>query len=157
MSLTPNNTEVVVYTFESINLGPEVHVEVVGQRALILQSRTSVIINTTIKADPGTLGGFKGGGRAGLIRSEAMLDNPRTVYICDLGNYCNDLTVSELNIANIYTANTNGPGSGGNITLTSFGGMLWNICVVVCSVFDSSSSLLTNRHLKNYLIVNSSS
>ena len=51
-----------LFTFNSIYLGPEVKVYVVGQRALSLISKTSMIINTTIEASPGTLGGFQGDG-----------------------------------------------------------------------------------------------
>ena len=85
---TPNKTEVAVFSFDSIYLGPEVQVTMVGQRAIVLMSRTSAVINTTLKADPGTLGGFKGGGIVGVIRSQALTDNPRSLYICDLGHYC---------------------------------------------------------------------
>ncbi len=49
-----------MFTFNSIYIGPETEVLVVGQRALALLSRTTAFINTTIVAAPGTLGGFQG-------------------------------------------------------------------------------------------------
>jgi hypothetical protein len=42
-------TELALFTFDSIQLGPEVNVTLAGQRALILQSRSSVLLNTTFK------------------------------------------------------------------------------------------------------------
>ena len=53
---TPDGTEVAVYTFDSIYLGPETEIILVGQRALSLVSKTSAVINTTFQAHPGTIG-----------------------------------------------------------------------------------------------------
>jgi hypothetical protein len=61
LAFTPDGTEVAVWTFDSIDLGSEVKVEVDGQRAMALLSRSSVYINTSIFVEPGTLGGFPGG------------------------------------------------------------------------------------------------
>lgn len=45
-----------------VYLGPEITVEVAGQRAMAILSRSSLILNTSILAEPATLGGFPGGG-----------------------------------------------------------------------------------------------
>ena len=41
-----------VFSFNSIILGPEVKVNIVGQRAFSLVSKTTAIINTTFEAVP---------------------------------------------------------------------------------------------------------
>ena len=61
IGVTRFGTEVAVFTFDQIELGPEVNVTVVGQRPLVLLSRSMLLLNTTIAATPGTLGGFPGG------------------------------------------------------------------------------------------------
>jgi len=106
---TKNNTEVAVFSFNSIYLGPEVEVRLVGQRALALVSKTSVIINTTLHAYPGTLGGFQGGGSVARYTADALSDTPRSIYICDIGDYC---TAKRLENNPIISNNVNGPGSG---------------------------------------------
>ncbi len=49
-------------TSTQVYLGPEITVEVTGQRALAILSRGSLVLNTSITAEPSTLGGFPGGG-----------------------------------------------------------------------------------------------
>lgn len=61
LAFNPDGTEVAVWTFDSIDLGAEVKVEVDGQRAMALLSRSSVYLNTSVFVEPGTLGGFPGG------------------------------------------------------------------------------------------------
>jgi hypothetical protein len=78
---------------------PQVQVSLVGQRALVLMSRTSAVINTTFKANAGTLGGFKGGGIVGILRNQALSDHPRPIYICDLNHYCPNGTRIDVNAA----------------------------------------------------------
>lgn len=115
-------TEVAVFTFNSIYLGPEVKVVVVGQRALALVSKTTMVINTTIQAAPGTLGGFQGGGSVARYFTDALSDHPRPIFICDLNNYCtnnNQFNASEAERANITSNNVNGPGSG-NLRINAF-------------------------------------
>jgi hypothetical protein len=111
---TKDGTEVAVFSFNSIYLGPDTKVELVGQRALALVSKTVAIINTTLRAEPGTLGGFQGGGSVARLVSESTVDNPRSIYICDLGNYCleNASSLTEYERMNIVSNNVNGPGSG---------------------------------------------
>jgi hypothetical protein len=89
---TSAGTEAAVFSFDSVYLGPEVQIIVVGQRALVIMSRTSLVLNTTIQARAGTLGGFQGGGTAGLLRSEGFSDSPRLLSICDLNDYCRNKT-----------------------------------------------------------------
>jgi hypothetical protein len=58
---TSNGIEVAIWTFDSIELGAEVQIKLVGQRAMALLSKSSVHIDASIIASPGTLGGFPGG------------------------------------------------------------------------------------------------
>jgi hypothetical protein len=105
---TDSGTEIAVYTFDSIYLGPEVEVIVVGQRALGLASRSTVIINTTIEAQPGTLGGMPGGGSVGRRYPEdVLIDDPEPILISDLSN------------STRFSNNINGLGSG-SLLVTTF-------------------------------------
>lgn len=112
---TQDGTEVAVFAFNSIYLGPEVQVTLCGQRALSLVSRTTAVINTTFRAIPGTLGGFPGGYSVGRSINDSRNDFPRDILICELDGYCDPLryNLSEplLNEA-IISNNVNGPGSG---------------------------------------------
>ena len=123
---TENGTEVALFTFNSIYLGPELKVILVGQRALCLVSKTSIVINTTIEALPGYLGGFQGGGSVARLPADALSDEPRPIFICDLGHYCqnsvlfdNNNGTSYSNNLTIVSNNVNGPGSG-NVRVTPF-------------------------------------
>ena len=122
---TPNGTEVALFTFNSIYLGPELKVTLVGQRALALLSKTSAVINTTIEALPGYLGGFQGGGSVARLPSDELSDSPRPVLICDLGHYCLGSSLFSGNSSQysnnltIVSNNVNGPGSG-NLRLNAF-------------------------------------
>ena len=49
LGYTKFGTEVAVFSFNSIYLGPEVDVRLVGQRGLVLLSRSSAVINSTIQ------------------------------------------------------------------------------------------------------------
>jgi hypothetical protein len=52
------------------------------------------------------LGGFQGGGTAGLLRTQSLDDDPRLLNICDLNNYCNRPNVTAIkrtHIAGMYT------------------------------------------------------
>lgn len=113
---TPNGTEVAIFAFDSIRLGPEVGVTVIGQRALVLTSRTSVMINTTISAQPGTLGGFPGGGSVARLASQSLSDMQSPVMICDLTDTCDNsrpnTNFSHAQRASLISNNINGPGSG---------------------------------------------
>ena len=73
---TDEGTEVAVFAFDSIELGPEIVVTLTGQRALVLLSRSSVILNTSLNATPGTLGGFQGGFSWGRNVSDDLRDKP---------------------------------------------------------------------------------
>eukprot|EP00981_Chlorochromonas_danica_P011120 scaffold3756_cov180-Ochromonas_danica.AAC.12 len=121
---TSSGTEVALFTFNSIYLGPEVQVTVVGQRALALLSKTTAIINTTIEISPGTLGGFPGGGSVARYASDMLVDDPRYIYICDLGGYCSTNSSSNSSSSSrsgepIISNNVNGPGSG-NVRINPF-------------------------------------
>ena len=119
---TPGGTEVALFAFNSIYLGPETEVKLVGQRALALVSKTSLLVNTTIMAEPGTIGGFQGGYSVARLTTESLDDTPKSIIICDLGGYCDQnatlnedgtrriLTPDEYD--DITTNNVNGPGSG---------------------------------------------
>jgi hypothetical protein len=117
---TDQKTEAAVFTFNSIYLGPEVKVTVCGQRPLVLISKTSAVINTTINIPPGTLGGFPGGGSVARLRNDSLSDNPMPIYICDLNNYCSASPYSSAQLTEeLITNNVNGPGSG-NVRLIPF-------------------------------------
>jgi len=60
ITATPDGTEVALWAFDSIDLDEHVNITLTGQRAMALVSRSSVRINTTLHAIPGTLGGFPG-------------------------------------------------------------------------------------------------
>lgn len=119
---TSEGTEVACFTFNSIYLGPETEVLLIGQRAISIISKTSIFINTTIQAIPGTIGGFQGGYSVARLTTESLTDTPKHILICDLGNYCNQnittLPNGTLRILtnyekqHIFTNNVNGPGSG---------------------------------------------
>lgn len=120
--LTSNGTEVAVFSFNSIYLGPEVKITVIGQRALAVVSKTTLILNTTIHINPGTLGGFQGGQSIGRHLNDSLSDTPRSIYICDLTNSCpienrDNMTKYERNV--MISNNVNGPGSG-NVRVRSF-------------------------------------
>jgi hypothetical protein len=107
-----DGTEVAVWTFDSIDLGPEVEVELTGQRAMVLLSKSSVIFDTHFIARPGTLGGFPGG------YSTYRKKEYRFVSVCDdekdslsrTWKCRGDHPLSE-SIANPRSNNVNGPGS----------------------------------------------
>jgi len=101
VTLTPQGTEVVVFAFDSIQLGSEVKVTLSGQRALVLLSRSSVVINTTFVALPGTYGGFPGGFSVARVQRDQWSDHPRHIFLRD---------IKALN--GTPSNNINGPGSG---------------------------------------------
>jgi hypothetical protein len=81
VALTPGGQPVAVFAFDSIELGPEVNITLVGQRPLVLLSRSSVMINTTFEARPGTLVGFLGGFSWGRLPSDALSDDPIDLHL----------------------------------------------------------------------------
>jgi len=119
---TDIGTEVACFAFNSIYLGPETEVILIGQRALSIISKTSMFINTTIQAQPGTIGGFQGGYSVARLTTEALNDFPKSIFICDLGGYCDGnrtllgngtlRVLTDDEVADIRTNNVNGPGSG---------------------------------------------
>lgn len=90
-----------MFSFDSIQLGPEVQVTLAGQRALVLTSRSSVSLNTSFTVLPGTLGGFPGGFAVGQRAADRLTDTARDIFLRELG----DLNGTASN-------NVNGPGSG---------------------------------------------
>jgi hypothetical protein len=125
MRMTASGTEVALFSFNSIYLGPEVEVIVVGQRALALLSKSSFILNTTIHAAPGTLGGMQGGGSVARYFNDALSDSPRSIFICDLTDTCSfnasmyEVYASAEERATVVSNNVNGPGSG-NLRVNAF-------------------------------------
>ncbi|KAJ8613683.1 hypothetical protein CTAYLR_003143 [Chrysophaeum taylorii] len=87
--------ELAVFAFDSISLGSEVNVTLVGQRSLVLSSRSSAYVNASLVARPGTLGGFPGGFSIARLSSDALSDAPRDVPV----------------EADVASTNVNGPGS----------------------------------------------
>lgn len=93
---------------QQVYLGPEITVEVTGQRALAILSRGSLILNTSITAEPSTLGGFPGGG--GVARDpgggELLLSPPSVPPEFDLSSLANGTLGGD-----VASYNVNGPGS----------------------------------------------
>ena len=108
----PDGTEVAIWTFDSIDLGPEVQVELTGQRSLVLLSKSSIMIDTRFKAVHGTLGGFPGG------YSTYRKRDFRFISVCDHENdqrrsrwKCRGDHSLSKSIKNTKSNNVNGPGS----------------------------------------------
>lgn len=91
--------EVAVFAFDSVSLGPEVNVTLVGQRALVLASRSSVLLNTSFAVTPGTLGGLPGGFSIARRPEDTLSDDPKDLPVDDPESY------------SFVSNNVNGPGS----------------------------------------------
>lgn len=105
---TPDGSEIAIWTFDSIDIGIEVNIEFIGQRAIALLSKSSVSINTDLIVAPGTLGGFPGGysvSRVDRLNHVCNENRPQT-FSCD-----GDYPLMNLNAGTISN-NVNGPGSG---------------------------------------------
>ena len=93
--------EMAVFVFDALFLGPTVNVTVVGQRPLVLVSRSSLVVNTSLLVPPGTCGGFPGGYGVARRGGDRLSDAPLDVGMHDLA--CS----THLSPSN----NINGPGS----------------------------------------------
>jgi hypothetical protein len=122
IATTPDGTEVALWAFESIDIDENVNITLTGQRALSLVSRTSVRINTTLHAYPGTLGGFPGGYSVARRPSDRLVrvcseqvDSRGFLDACGNGgeSQCcpGDQPISVLANSGIKSNNINGPGS----------------------------------------------
>ena len=81
--IQPGGEEIAVFSFDQIDLGPEVNVTVVGQRPRILASRRTARFQTPFVVAPGTLGGFPGGYSVGSDPADVLRDDPRDVPLGD--------------------------------------------------------------------------
>ncbi|CAM9431453.1 unnamed protein product [Ectocarpus sp. 4 AP-2014] len=116
LALTAEGTEVAVWSLNHDNvvyLGPEITVQVTGQRALAILSRGSLVLNTSITAEPSTLGGFPGGG--GIARdpgggADLLLSPPSIPPDFDLSSLVNG-TLERVGESRLSSYNVNGPGS----------------------------------------------
>ncbi|CAM9745851.1 unnamed protein product, partial [Hapterophycus canaliculatus] len=112
LARTAEGTEVAVWSFDQarriVYLGPEITIEVTGQRALAILSRGSLILNTSITVEPSTLGGFPGGG--GIARDpgggDRLLSSPPVPPELGLSSLVNGTLEGGL-----PSYNVNGPGS----------------------------------------------
>ncbi|GMF17015.1 unnamed protein product [Phytophthora lilii] len=68
-------TSVAVFNFMTVYLGADVRVRFQGNRAIAILSRSSFIVDTELRARPGTLGGFPGGGFIGSGTSLPGVNN----------------------------------------------------------------------------------
>lgn len=98
---------------KQVYLGPEITIEVTGQRALAILSRGSLVLNTSIIAEPSTLGGFPGGG--GIARdpgTDLLLSPPSVPPEFSLSSLV-DGTFEGVGGggADVASYNINGPGS----------------------------------------------
>lgn len=86
-------------------LGPEITVNVTGQRAMVLLSRSSLVLNTSVIVEPATLGGFPGGGGISRVSGDLLLPQaePPEYPLWALANGTLEDGVPSYNI--------NGPGS----------------------------------------------
>ena len=100
VALTEAGTEVAVFAFDSVSVGPEVRISVSGQRALAILSRSSILLDTPVRAAPGGVGGFPGGFSVARAAADRLVA-PRDVHVRDLAA---NATVAASN-------NVNGPGS----------------------------------------------
>lgn len=115
---TSNGTEVVIWAFDSIDIDEKVNVTLTGQRAMVILSRSSVRLNTTLKAVPGTLGGFPGGFSVSRRPEDRLnrvcleqADERQFLDICHGKQCCpGDQSISTLT-KGVVSNNVNGPGS----------------------------------------------
>ncbi|KAG3096103.1 hypothetical protein PI125_g16066 [Phytophthora idaei] len=68
-------TSVAVFNFMTVYIGKGVRVRFQGNRAVAILSRSSFIVDTELRARPGTLGGFPGGGFIGSGTSFPGVNN----------------------------------------------------------------------------------
>jgi len=54
------STQVAVFNFKYVRLERDVSIQVIGNRALVILSRSSIRFDTNMTLEPGTTGGFKG-------------------------------------------------------------------------------------------------
>ena len=107
-----DGTEVALWIFDSIDIGAEVEVQLTGQRAIVLLSKTSINVNTSFVARAGTLGGFPGG------YSTYRRTQHRLTHVCFHDNQgqsrkwecLGDHPISD-SVSNTNSNNVNGPGS----------------------------------------------
>jgi len=113
-----DGSEVAVWAFDSVNIGSEVTIQLYGQRAMMIVSRSSLHIDTPFYVEPGTLGGFPGG------FSAARHINFRFQKVCDKADYSlfntsdevsyfrckGDIPIHEVE-SNLTSNNVNGLGS----------------------------------------------
>ena len=108
LSQNKDGSEVALWSFDSINLDRNVRILVVGQRPLVLLSRSSLFIDTPIVVNPGTLGGFPGGYSVSRPKSN------RLAPVCQedsrKGNCDGDVRLSFMDDFTLSN-NVNGPGS----------------------------------------------
>lgn len=74
-------TKVVVFNFESLMLSEHVSVRVRGNRALVILSRSSLMLDTSIIVPPGTLGGFPGGATPSALNINGPGSSSVRVYV----------------------------------------------------------------------------
>lgn len=68
--ITPTRTGedvdgICVFRFTDVNLGPNVTVEIIGDRPLAITSNNDIYVYTDLTVNPGTLGGAPNGGSGG--------------------------------------------------------------------------------------------
>jgi len=118
-----------VWSFDSIDIEPEVKINGIGQRPMALVSRSSTYIDTNFVAGAGTLGGFPGGYSVGRPSSDRAVEVCSVCTLLDLHSVDNtlrgsrdechsrastcrgDIPLSKLTNKTLSN-NVNGPGSG---------------------------------------------
>lgn len=113
---TPDGIDVVIWSFDSIDLDENVYVTLTGQRSMALLSRSSIRIDAMLVASPGTLGGFPGGfsvSRKSRDRLMSVCSETKSIRR-DFGHECSgDQSIATLQgKSQTISNNVNGIGSG---------------------------------------------
>ena len=117
---TPSGTRLTVYNFLSIHFGESVNITVVGDFPIVILSRSSIVIDTSIVIKSGTLGGFLGcSGLPTTQRDSGYGSNPVRLYTHTVTVNATDID----EIQQVVTSGTQGQNLGGGFTLSYKGDM----------------------------------
>lgn len=78
---TLRGTKVAVFNFMTVFLGKDVRVRFIGNVAVSIMSRSSMIVDTELQIRPGTLGGFPGGGFIGADATNNNRNGPGSTSV----------------------------------------------------------------------------
>ncbi len=108
-------TRVTIYNFLSIHIAESVNITVIGDFPLVILSRSSIVIDTNITVNSGTLGGFFGcNGLPTTQRDSGKGSNPVRLYTHTVTVNATDVD----EIQQVVTSGTQGQNLGGGFTLS---------------------------------------